>query len=178
MGINRTFLRLKVQILCWLGLAIDIRSRGRWPSYALSNLYHNSFELDGMKLRCMEAFLQGIKCHNDTEQLRIFCMRGKRAKFFGAKVKGNKFYDVEKRGVYWNGETIDRHSQAFQTLLRRTYRAMFEQCPKFRDALTATGGKRLYHTIGKTNPHDTILTERELCTILTELRNELNDNTK
>ncbi len=170
---SRIFHKLGVRVLCWLKLAIDIRSRDKWPSYALSNFYHNSFELDGVRLRCMEAFLQGIKCHNAKEQLRIFCMRGKRAKFFGEKVKGNKFYDVEKQGVYWNGETIDRHSQDFQTLLRRAYRAMFEQCPKFRDALAATGNKRLYHTIGKTDRHETILTEKELCTILTELRSYL-----
>jgi len=173
MGMNRIFYKLKVRILCWLGVAMDIRSRGKWPSYALSNFYHNSFELDGVKLRCMEAFLQGIKCHNDKEQLRIFCMRGKRAKFFGAKIKGNNFYDIEKRGVYWKGEIIDRHSQDFQTLLRRAYRAVFEQCPKFRDALAATGKKRLYHTIGNTDPHETILTEKEFCTILTELRSQL-----
>ena len=49
---------------------------------------------------------------------------------------------------------------------------MLKQCPKFREALMATGNKRLYHTIGNTNPHDTILTEKELCAILTELRNE------
>ncbi len=173
MGMNGILHKLRVRVLCWLGQAVDIRSRGKWPIYALSNFYHNSFELDGVKLRCVEAFLQGIKCHNDKEQIRIFCMRGKRARFFGTKIKGNKFYDAETRGVYWNGKTIDRHSPEFQALLRRAYRAMFDPCPRFREALAATGSKRLYHTLGKTDRHETILTEEELCTILTDLRSQL-----
>ncbi len=35
--------------------------------------------------------------------------------------------------------------------------------------------KRLFHSIGKTNPKETILTEKEYCSILTELRTELYD---
>ena len=36
-----------------------------------------------------------------------------------------------------------------------------------------TRGKRLYHTRGKRNPFETILTEQELCGILTALRDGL-----
>jgi len=46
----------------------------------------------------------------------------------------------------------------------------FEQYLKFIEALKATGSKRIYHTIGKTDPTETILTDKELYTILTELR--------
>lgn len=162
-----------VKVLTWLGLAIDIHSKGRWPSYALSNFYHNSFVLDGVNCRSMEGFIQGLKCSDCNEQVRVCKMRGKRAKQFGQKVKGNPYYDIEKNGVFWNGNRINRHSDAFQELIRRAYRGMFEQCPKFRDALLATGSKRLFHTIGNPHPHKTILTEKELCDILTELRSQL-----
>lgn len=55
------------------------------------------------------------------------------------------------------------------------FRAMFEQCPKFRDALVDTESKKLFHNIGKTNPRETILIEKEFCSVLTELRKELYD---
>ena len=74
--------------------------------------------------------------------------------------------------MYWKGESIDRHSTQFLELVRRAFRAMFEQSPRFRDALLATGHKKLYHTMGKSDPRQTILTEREFCDLLTELRRE------
>lgn len=100
-------------------------------------------------------------------------MRGKRAKQFGQKIKGNPHYDIEVKGVCWNGVFINRHSQECQCFIRKVYHAMFDQCPRFHEALKATGTKRLFHTIGNPDPHKTILTEKELCDILTELRNEL-----
>lgn len=165
-----------VKLMCWLGFGIDIRSRNGWPAYALSNFYHNSFEFDGISCRSMEGFIQSLKCSDVNEQIRVCKMRGKRAKEFGHKVKNNPHYDINTRGIYWKGSRIDRLSDDYQRLMRWAYRAMFDQCPKFREALVATGNKRLYHTIGKTDPKETILTEKELCTILTELRKKLKDN--
>lgn len=170
---TRILHKAKVKVYTWLGLALDIHSKGKWPSYALSNFYHNSFMLDGVICRSMEGFVQGLKCSYINEQLRICKMRGKRAKQFGQKVKGNPHYDIETNGVFWNGQRIDRHSDDFQKLMRRAYHAMLEQCPKFREALKATGTKRLFHTIGNPDHHQTILTEKEFCNILTELRKEL-----
>lgn len=164
--------------MCLLGLAIDIRSRSKWPSYALSNFYHNQFMLDGVSCRSMEGFIQGLKCSDRNEQIRICKMRGKRAKQFGQNVKGNPRYDINQNGVFWQGVKYDRQSGDYQKLIRRAHRAMFEQCPKFREALAATANKRLYHSIGKADTRETILTENELCTILTELREELRRNQK
>lgn len=116
------------------------------------------------------TILTVIQLANWNEQVRVFKMRGKRAKQFGQKVKGNPHYDIEKNGVFWNGNQINRHSGDFQKLIRRSYRSMFEQCPKVCDALLATGTKKLFHTIGNPKPHETILTEKELCDVLNELR--------
>lgn len=167
---KRTIHKLKVKILCLLGLALDIRSRAQWPLFALSNFYHNQFEIDGVAVRSMEGFLQGLKCSDPNQQVRICKMRGKRAKQFGQKVKENPRYDIIKNGVYWRGKRYDRMSEDYQRLLRRAYLAMYDQCPKFREALSYTGNKRLYHTIGKKCPSETILTEKEFCSILTSLR--------
>lgn len=142
---TRILHKAKVKVLTWLGMALDIHSKGKWPSYALSNFYHNSFVLDGVNCRSMEGFVQGLKCLDRNEQIRICKMRGKRAKQFGQKVKGNQHYDIEANGVFWDGKKIDRHSDDFQRLMRSAYHAMFEQCPKFREALAATGSKQLFH---------------------------------
>lgn len=69
---TRILHKAKVKILTWLELAIDIHSKGKWPSYALSNFYHNSFVLNGVSCRSMEGFLQGLKCSDTNEQIRIF----------------------------------------------------------------------------------------------------------
>ena len=47
---------------------------------------------------------------------------------------------------------------------------MFDQNERFRAALMASRGRRLYHSQGNTDPFKTILTEQEFCTILTEIR--------
>lgn len=88
--------------------------------------------------------------------------------------------------VWWNGVAIDRQSEEYGKLVRRAYQAMFEQNERFRTALMSTRGQTLFHSRGESNPFKTILTEGELCTILTEVRDnydkrnktmELNKNT-
>lgn len=159
--------KIKIKVLCLLGLALDIHSKSKWPSYALSNFYPHSFEFDGVQCGSMEGFLQSLKTNDKDRQIMVCALSKKEAK--------QRSTDTWKKeqNVYWNGKIYNRHGFQFQFLLRRAYCAMLKQCPKFKDALIGTGRKGLYHSIGNTNPHDTILTEKELCTILTELRNEL-----
>lgn len=161
------FYQIKVKVLCLLGMAVDIHSKGKWPSYMLSNFYPHSFSFDGMDCGSMEGFLQAIKT-NDVERQKMVCALSKRE----AKMRSTDTWKKEQN-VFWNGQTFNRHGNRFQFLIRRAYREMLKQCPKFREALLVSGNKTLYHTIGKSDPHDTILTEKELCTILMELRKEL-----
>ena len=158
---------LIVKALCLLGLVIDIHSKGRWPSYALSNFYPHSFEFDGVQCGSMEGFLQALKT-NDKERQIMVCSLSKK----DAKLRSTDTWKKEQN-VYWNGRVYNRHGYQFQFLIRRAYRAMLNQCPKFKDALVASGEKKLYHSIGNSNAYDTILTEKELCTILTELRTNI-----
>lgn len=83
---QRIFHRIYVKVLAWLGLAIDIHSKGKWPSHALSNFYHNSFVFDGTSCRSIEGFIQSLKCSDRDEQIRICDMPGKQAKQFGQSV--------------------------------------------------------------------------------------------
>ena len=73
--------------------------------------------------------------------------------------------------VYWKGQAISRHNEGYQELLRRVYRAMFDQNDIFHSALLSTRGIILIHSCGEEDPFKTILTKYEFCQILTELQN-------
>lgn len=166
----RLFHTIYVKTLTWLGLALDIHSRGRYPGYMLSNFYPHEFEFDGVRCGSMEGFLQAIKTP-DLKRQEMVCALSRRE----AKLRSTDTWKKEQN-VYWRGRVYNRHGNHFQFLLRRAYRAMLAQCPKFREALVATGHRRLCHTIGRSDPRDTILTESELTAILTELREQLGEH--
>lgn len=164
---TRILHKAKVKVLTWLGLALDISSKNSGPEAILSNFTENHFIFDGIECGGMEGFLQSLKHENQDKQQKICALYGVRAKRKG------KWQWMESQTVYWKGQCINRHGEDFQQLVRAAFNAMFEQCSQFRDALVATGYKRLYHSMGKVDPHTTILTEKEFCDILTELRNKL-----
>lgn len=167
---KRKLHKLKVKILCCLGFAIDISSVDYGAAGILSNFTENHFVFDGVECASMEGFLQSLKHSEPEVQERICSLVGKYAK--RKSVHGWK----ETQTIHWKGHPINRHSNDFQSLVRKTYRAMADQCPLFRDTLLSTGSKLLYHSMGNPDATKTILTEKEFCTILTELRKELNDN--
>ena len=70
--------------------------------------------------------------------------------------------------VEWAKE--DRQSEKFLCLVKRAYQAMFKQHEHFRTALMTKRGKRLFHSRGVDDPYNTILTEKDFCSILTEIR--------
>lgn len=165
---KRILHKAKVKILASLGLALDIHSKGKWPSYMLSNFYPHRFKFDGVWCGSVEGFLQSLKTPSMGVQKEICALSGK-----DAKLRSTDGWKVNQT-IYWNGHrTIQRDSDQFQGLIRKAYRAMFEQCPEFYEALKATKNKRLFHSIGNPIQSDTILTEKELCDILTELRLEI-----
>lgn len=89
-----------------------------------------------------------------------------------AKKKGHEKDWRRTQTLWWNGEPIDRHSQDYQVLLDVAYEALFQN-EKFRNALYITGDAVLTHNIGKTNPSETILTQKEFCSRLMSLRKKI-----
>ena len=91
-----------------------------------------------------------------------------------AKEAGMK-HDWRPEGkLYFKNQIIDRHGPDYQALLDRAYAALAAQNEIYRDALKETGTRPLIHTIGKDDPKETVLTERELCDRLMKLRDALN----
>lgn len=151
----------------WLvktGKAIDIWSKSKYPAYVLSNLYDSIFIFDDVECHSMEGFLQSLKYQDEGKQRQICKLKGMDAKRMSLS---NWQRD---QIVWWKGKPINRQSDVFMKLITEAYTALFQQNQYFRDALLSTKGKRLLHSRGKKDPHETILTEQEFCAILTELR--------
>ena len=55
---------------------------------------------------------------------------------------------------------------------------MFDQNERFRSALMSTRGKLLFHSRGEQDSFKTILTEREFCQILTDMRDNYDKRDK
>lgn len=69
---------------------------------------------------------------------------------------------------------MKRDSAEYRALIEEAFNAL-SQNRDFQKALLATIDKTLYHTMGKSDPTRTILTEEEFCKILTKIRNKLNN---
>jgi predicted NAD-dependent protein-ADP-ribosyltransferase YbiA (DUF1768 family) len=148
------------------GQTVDIHSGREFPANVLSNLYPSAFTFDGVRLSSMEGFLQSLKTANRKRQQKIHALSGIEAKNAGVSLKRR----FDGRRLHWKEQTIDRFSPEYQQLLKQAYQAKFEQDALFRWALAATEGKTLTHSIGKSAPQDTILTENEFISLLNGLR--------
>jgi len=145
---------------------IDIYSKGGYPADVLSNFYPNGFEIDGVRCRSMESFLQSLKYKNARRQIEVCLLAGKKAKQ-NAQAKNWR----KKQILWWRGKKYKRADAEYQELLRHAYASLAVN-PVFIKALKDTGSELLTHSIGKQNPNETILTEKEFCGLLADLRNK------
>lgn len=164
--------RIYIKWLVWRGKAVDIWSKSEYPADVLSNLCSNGFRFDGMVCGSMEGFLQSLKQKDKDKQRQICSMKGKNAK----KMTSTGWQTDQI--VWWKGNAIDRQSQDYLVFVKAAYQSMFGQSERFRTALMSTRGMTLYHSRGESNPFKTILTEKELCQILTELRDNYDKRDK
>jgi hypothetical protein len=144
---------------------LDIKAKAPYPAGALSNFAAHPFELDGIPCASMEGFLQSLKIEDMAEQVRVCGLIGPVAQSTGSH------YDWSVTGtLWWRGKPYGRASDDYQRLLDRAYQEMFDQSDTFREALAASVGARLTHTLGNPDPRLTILTADEFCSRLERLR--------
>lgn len=91
-----------------------------------------------------------------------------------AKLRGKKRKWYLDQTLYWQGTPMKRDSEEYKNVVREAFYALAENID-FQQTFLATGDKRLYHTMGKSNSTRTILTEEEFCGILTEVRTSLKE---
>ena len=150
------------------GAPLDIRSGEPGAAGLLGNFTPHAFTLDGAHLGSMEGFLQGLKIADPTEQARVNALSGLAAKESG------QAHDWRATGqLWWRGAALDRFGAEYQALLDRAYEALATQNAAFREALLSTGNRPLIHTIGKSDPRETVLTIDEMCERLMRLRKAL-----
>jgi predicted NAD-dependent protein-ADP-ribosyltransferase YbiA (DUF1768 family) len=147
---------------------MDIGSSKGWPAAALSNFSPHPFVFRGIQVASMEGLLQSLKFENPDMQKQVMTLVGRAAKFKGKK---RKWWRTQT--LFWQGTPMDRHSDEYQALLDEAFTAMFTGNDSARRALLATGDAVLTHSIGKSNPRETVLTEREFCSRLMRIRHEL-----
>lgn len=143
---------------------MDISSKNRYPSAALSNFAPHPFEIDGVKCNSMEGFLQSLKFESTDMQEYVCSLIGRAAKRKGASKNWR-----QKQTLYWRGKSYKRDSEEYQNLLNRAYNALYEN-ERFKRALEVTNGVNLTHSIGKNKIQDTVLTASEFCSRLMYLR--------
>ena len=146
---------------------MDIKAGKPYPSGALSNFAPYKFTIDEVECNSMEGFLQSLKFKNPEMQKHICTLVGLKAKMSG---KNKKWYETQT--LWWKGEPIKRDSEEYQNLLDKAYVALFSQNKKARNALLATKNAVLKHSIGRRKINETVLTQQEFCSRLTNLRTE------
>ena len=144
---------------------MDIKSGKKHPAGALSNFSPHPFKFRGLEITSMEGFLQGLKIKSPEVQAEMFKRVG-----LGAKRAGSKYKWQKTQTLWWQGNPIKRDSQEYQDILDEAYVAMFTQNKKARKALLATGDAVLKHSIGRSKQNETVLTRREFCSRLMEIR--------
>lgn len=116
----------------------------------------------------MEGLLQSFK-ERDFEKQKLIC----KMKGWQAKKHGLTLPDWRKdQFLYWKGYTYQREGEEYQRLLNIAYDSLFKNT-LFQRALKNTIGSRLTHKIGKSDIKETILTEEEFISRLTNLRERL-----
>jgi len=148
---------------------MDIRSGAGYPAGALSNFRRYNFVFDGVECASMEGLLQAFKFDKPHIQVAVCQLWGKKAKFRGKK-RDRAWKQVQM--LWWKGKAMNRHGLEYQIKLDLAFESL-AQNPDFIKALLATGNATLTHSLGKSNPHDTVLTEREFCSRLEKIRSRL-----
>jgi hypothetical protein len=146
---------------------MNIGSGSGYPSANLSNFNPYRFTFDDVECNSMEGLLQSLKFSNPDMQVEVCTLVGKKAKFKGKK---KKWYTTQT--LYWKGKPIKRDSKEYQQLLDDAFDALATN-KKFQKTLLATGNAVLKQSIGKNKINETVLTVKEFCSRLTNIRERL-----
>lgn len=146
---------------------MNIISGAGYPAGNLSNFTPHPFVIDDIECASMEGFLQSLKFKDKEMQAHVCKLTGRIAKRKGSNKKW-----FRTQTLYWNGVEYKRDSQEYQNLLDRAFDAL-SQNKSFQKALLATNDAVLKHSIGHSKKNETVLTQSEFCSRLTQIRTRL-----
>ena len=148
-------------------MAINIRFGTKHA--ALSNLTPRPFTFQGVECGSMEGFLQSLKFSGELIQRQVCLLSGHAARNAGQKAEDWR----QNLVLYWKGKEYKRLSLEYQNLIADAYLALFTQNCFASEALKQTRNETLTHTIGHTDPRETVLTRGEFIMNLTRIRQDL-----
>ena len=148
---------------------MDIGSGKGGAQGRLSNFTPRPFVFRGVACSSMEGLLQSFKFDKPPVQVEVCKLTGLAAKYRGKK--RNKAWKSQQT-LWWNGIAFDREGAAYQHLLDDAFDAL-AQNTKFQADLLSTGDAVLRHSIGRNKKVETVLTQREFCSRLTDIRERL-----
>lgn len=122
----------------------------------LSNLFPYEFEFRRKKLKSIESFFQGIKFPDINMQNLVFEYSG----LDSNHIKSCSDYNWKDTGiVYWQGEVIDRYSEAYDDLVDEVYISAIQN-PLYRSVLKNCT-RDIIHTMGGIEKNETVFTRYE-----------------
>lgn len=151
---------------------IDIHSKRRGVAGRLSNFTKRSFTFDEIPCRSIEGVLQSFKFEKPCEQKIVCGLWGSQAKLAGDLKADWKATQT----LYWNERSYQRDSKEYQELITRLYTEVYRQNEQFRRDIKKSVKYNLVHSIGNSDPRDTVLTESEFIEQLVALQKLMKHN--
>ena len=147
---------------------IDINSNSSNAVAArLSNFTLRTFDFDAVQCVSIEGVLQAFKFDDSHQLQRQIClMSPMKAEEMGAEFPCWK----QDKKLFWNGNYYNRLNNEYKELITSLYDTVCNQDPTFTDDLVALGKEKICHSIGLSDPSDTVLTENEFIYQLNRLR--------
>jgi predicted NAD-dependent protein-ADP-ribosyltransferase YbiA (DUF1768 family) len=145
---------------------VDIKADAPYPAGDLSNFAAHAFVFRGVSCASMEGLLQSVKFKNAAEQIIICGLTGKEAKEKGQTA--NHWQDTQT--LWWKEIPMARDSMGYQDFLTEAFNSLYTQNATARAALLETKDRALTHSIGITDPRQTVLTTGEFIDRLVQLR--------
>ena len=148
---------------------MEIGSKHGGVAGRLSNFTPRPFVFEDVECNSMEGLLQSFKFDKEHIQREVCKLVGLSAKRRGQK--RNKAWK-SKQTLWWKGVAYERNSDEYQDLLKRAFFSLAKNS-KFASDLLSTMDSTFSHSIGRSKMQETVLTEREFCSMLLKTREML-----
>ena len=153
---------------------VYIRSRSKNARLSnFSRIGKDGFEFDGVYVRGLEGFLQGVKFEDEGIQKECCSLVGAKAWKFGRENDKDEWKVAQK--LYWNGREMDREGDEYAVLIEEFFDAVYKGVEVNRDKLLLSGDLVLSHSNSSAHGDrkNTILAHDEFIGNLNRVRSEL-----
>lgn len=154
----------------------EVYVRSRSKNARLSNFSRiglKGFDFDGVYVRGLEGFLQGVKFEDEEMQKECCSLVGAKAWKFGRENDKDEWKKSQK--LFWKGVEMEREGDEYAVLIEEFFDAVYKGVNVNRDKLLLSGDLRLSHSnsLAHGDRKNTILAHQEFIGNLNRIRDEL-----